>query len=128
MFTMTPFFFFRTFRLHVRAFFSRPTGLSLGDRTVLAWGKIRRLLLTAFAPDYVRRRKEPMKGKCAQCGACCKLLYVCPHLESPEEPGMAYKCAIYEERPRNCRAFPIDGRDIRDRDLVGRTDKCGYHC
>ena len=109
--------------LHVRAFFQKPTGKGFSARVLLAWGKVRRMYLATFFPGYVERMKAGAQGECARTGACCKLLYVCPHLD---ETGPEASCTIYEERPRNCRVFPIDWRDIRDRDLVSPGDRCGY--
>ena len=41
------------------------------------------------------------------------------------EVGATY-CAHYHLRPPNCRIFPIDERDLADRDLVMPDVPCGY--
>lgn len=44
------------------------------------------------------------RGKCNNCGACCKLPNVCPLLRYNGD-GKAY-CASYFFRPLNCRKYP----------------------
>lgn len=37
-------------------------------------------------------------------------------------------CKRYEDsRSRNCRTFPIDERDLADRDLVAPDTPCGFY-
>jgi len=43
-------------------------------------------------------------GKCANCGACCKLPTQCPFLKY-KPSGESY-CQIYKIRPLNCRKYP----------------------
>jgi Fe-S-cluster containining protein len=35
-------------------------------------------------------------------------------------------CRIYNHRPRTCTTFPIDERDLRDRDILFPEDSCGF--
>ena len=72
------------------------------------WGMVRRYCLTHFWPDYVERQKERRQGECARCGTCCKIVFDCPYLEGDNE------CTCYEERALQCRAFPIDERDLEE--------------
>lgn len=96
-----------------------------GMRTaaVLLWGKVRRAFLVAFRKDAVTDSLSRRRGACNRCGACCKLLFNCPaYDDSNGDP----KCLIYNDRPGVCGLFPLDGRDLRDRDLVMPGKKCGY--
>lgn len=70
------------------------------------WGKLRRLLLCTFYPDYVTASIAQRQGGCRRCGNCCKQLFSCPFLQ----PGNV--CRIYGKRIRNCSRFPIDSRDV----------------
>lgn len=87
----------------------------------MAWGKVRRFaLITVFkkraAADLARRR-----GACTQCGACCKILFKCPAYD--DERGW---CTIYDDRPGVCALFPINEKDIAERDIVMPERGCGY--
>jgi len=44
------------------------------------------------------------KGRCTNCGACCKLPNACPFLKQ-RQTGESY-CSIYSIRPLNCRKYP----------------------
>lgn len=79
------------------------------------WGMVRRFYLTHFHQDYVETQKERRLGECARCGTCCKIVFDCPYLEEDNE------CTVYEERALQCRAFPIDERDIEE------VPECEYH-
>jgi Fe-S-cluster containining protein len=35
-------------------------------------------------------------------------------------------CRIYNRRPRTCTTFPINERDLRDRDILFPEDSCGF--
>jgi len=92
-------------------------------RGTLFWlqltGKVRRLALTHLCPDYVRAQLARREGECLRCGACCALLYTCPVVAADGE------CLAYGRwRPRACHAFPIDERDLREVEALGRH--CGY--
>lgn len=87
-------------------------------------GKLRRFYLGHFRKAYVARRIEARRGECARCGACCQLMHRCPWALQCED-GLA-GCRIYERRPANCRVFPLDRRDLAERDLVRPEQPCGY--
>lgn len=93
-------------------------------RVSLFRGVFRRLLLTLFRPAYVRSQLARREGECQRCGACCQLAWQCPRFHDPE--GLP-SCRMYGRfRPPNCGNFPIDSRDIADRDLVCPNTPCGY--
>ena len=102
--------------------FEHPNGRGVCDRFALAWGKLRRLYMTTLRPRKARRMLERRRGECLRCGVCCKLVVKCPHLDESGLPA----CTVHEQRHRNCRAFPLDERDLRDRDRVSPGTKCGY--
>ena len=87
-------------------------------------GKIRRFYLGHFRKSYVKLQLEKRKGECARCGACCKLIFNCPFLI--ENPDGTFKCKIYGKRPINCRIFPIDEKDLKERNLISNLP-CGYY-
>ncbi len=112
---------------HLRNMLLARTGSGMGARLRLAWGKIRRFYLGHFRPGYVESKTILRRGECLRCGACCMLLYTCPELEELADGNT--HCRIHEERPKNCRIFPVDQTDLKDRDLVARDmDKgtCGF--
>lgn len=78
-------------------------------------GKVRRYYLCHFRMGYVRYLQSFRRGACARCGRCCTLLCQCPFAIEDNQ------CTIYERRPRQCREFPIDPRDLRE-----RAFRCGY--
>ena len=83
----------------------RPTSLILTQIV----GKIRRLYLTTFRMRYVEGQALHRKGKCTQCGACCRFVYRCPYLTRDR------LCGVYaSRRPASCTRFPIDERDLRE--------------
>jgi len=97
-------------------------GAPLGEGTKPPWlqlavGKTRRALLTVFRRGFIREQLKYRRGACRQCGACCRLAFPCPFLNSKK------LCVIYNlVRPAACKCFPIDPRDLKD---VGGT--CGFH-
>jgi len=98
--------------------------LLLGTKLKLALGKARRFYIHTFNRDYIRRNRGRVRGECRRCGACCTLMFDCPFLHNSNEVA---HCIRHETRPRNCRVFPIDEQDIKDRDLVSRNGPCGFH-
>ena len=70
--------------------------------------------VTAFLPISEKR-----KGKCVNCGACCKLPVVCPFLKYDSD-GKSY-CVIYSIRPLNCRKYPRTKSDHITKDTCGYT-------
>jgi len=97
--------------------------LSLCKRVTLLWGKVRRLWLGVFRRGYVRRSAARRRGECRRCGACCVLGYRCLALRDGEQ---GTECRYHSYRPMNCRLFPIDERDLADRDLILPDTPCGY--
>jgi len=90
----------------------------------LYWGKVRRCYLALFRRGYIRASAARRHGECARCGACCMLGYKCQSLRDNEG---GTECTIHKFRPPNCRVFPIDERDIADRDLIRPDTPCGFH-
>jgi len=67
--------------------------------------------------NYVKANLALREGECARCALCCKVFFRCPFL-------IDNTCKIYESRFEQCRAFPIDPRDI---DLVTHMGgECGF--
>jgi hypothetical protein len=89
----------------------------------MGWGKLRRSFLIAFRKDRVVEKLERRRGACSRCGACCKLLFNCPAYD--ENDGNP-KCVIYNDRPGVCGLFPLDEKDLRERDFVMADKKCGF--
>lgn len=97
--------------------------LSTRQRLRLGWGKVRRFCLVHFRPAYVRASLARRVGECHRTGACCRLMFTCPLLDARSRP---VRCTIHEIKPKVCRIFPIDERDLRDRDLVMPDHPCGF--
>jgi len=100
---------------------------SLRIRLILLKGVLRRFLLYVFCRNYVTRSIAARKGECARCGVCCHLVANrCASLKC--QPDGSSLCRIYNYyRLPNCRIFPIDARDIADRDRVAPAEvPCGY--
>jgi hypothetical protein len=76
--------------------------------------------------QYIYENHLKRQGKCLRCGACCKLMFkTCPCLKM--EPDGKYICIKHESfRLPNCKIFPVDFRDINDRNIIS-TEKCGYY-
>jgi len=100
-----------------------PRGLGWCARVRLLWGKVRRFALWLFRRAYVRRSIARRQGECRRCGACCQLGYCCQFLC---RSGDITECRFHRIRPSNCRLFPIDERDLADRDLIAPECPCGY--
>ena len=93
-------------------------------RLKLLKGVLRRLIYNSFRPDYIQRSLSQRSGECRRCGACCQLAWRCRCLH---KDGGIPSCRIHKlPRPPNCRAFPIDPRDIADRDLIAPNTPCGF--
>jgi hypothetical protein len=101
----------------------RTTPLTARERLVLGWGKVRRFYLGTFRKEYVRRSLQRRVGNCNRTGACCRLMFTCPMLDQRSDP---VRCSIHEIKPRNCNLFPIDERDLRDRDIIAPDSPCGF--
>ena len=87
-------------------------------------GKLRRFALTTVSEEYIAKMQALRMGECLRCGLCCKLLFECPFLQNlPDGTG---RCRIHGRKPDNCAFFPIDERDLRERDSLGAKTPCGY--
>ena len=78
-------------------------------------GKIRRFLLIHFRKPYVVQETGRRQGECNQCGNCCQILFRCPFLVKQED-GTSL-CSIYENRPNQCDAFPINEKCMAEVDF-----------
>jgi len=88
--------------------------------TVILVGKIRRLFIVHFRKGYLARQLQSRQGDCHQCGTCCNFSIACPMLTRDKLCRVYGKC-----RPKVCRVFPIDQKDIKDVADCGGV--CGYH-
>jgi hypothetical protein len=77
-----------------------------------AQGKLRRFVSSNFRRDEVVAKLALRRGDCNRCGACCEILFKCPFLKKHEDGTTT--CGIYEDRPNQCRLFPIERRDIEE--------------
>ena len=77
-----------------------------------AHGKLRRFVRIRFKKDEVVEALSLRRGDCNRCGACCEILFKCPFLRKHDDGTTT--CGIYEDRPNQCRLFPISGRDLEE--------------
>ena len=77
-----------------------------------AQGKLRRFVSANFRQQEAIEALSLRRGDCNRCGACCELLFKCPFLKKQDD-GTSL-CGIYEDRPNQCRLFPITQRDIEE--------------
>ncbi len=77
-----------------------------------AQGKLRRFVSANFRKQEVIEALTLRQGECNRCGACCEILFKCPFLKRQDDNSTA--CGIYEDRPNQCRLFPIDKRDLEE--------------
>jgi hypothetical protein len=96
---------------------------SLGKSIAMAVGKLRRVFLIKFRKRRVEEKLERRRGACSRCGACCKLLFNCPAYDDSDGSP---KCLVYNDRPGVCGLFPLDEKDLRERDFVSPDKKCGF--
>ena len=75
-------------------------------------GKVRRFVNIRFRKEEVVEKLALRRGDCNRCGACCEILFKCPFLKKAEDGTTT--CGIYEDRPDQCRLFPIEPRDLRE--------------
>jgi hypothetical protein len=102
----------------------RPASVRI--RLRLLRGVARRFFLNVFCGSYVRRSLARRQGTCKRCGVCCHLVAnKCASLEIRSAEHSS--CRLYTlYRLPNCCTFPIDPRDLADRDLVAPDTPCGY--
>ena len=98
--------------------------LGTKNKVTLYRGKARRLYYSLLKPSYIKQQLARRKGNCLRCGVCCRLGYSCPSLGSEKEGST---CKTYTIRPTNCRIFPIDNADLRERNLVASETTCGFY-
>ena len=77
-----------------------------------AHGKLRRFVRIRFKRDEVIAALSLRRGDCNRCGACCEILFKCPFLKKAGDGTTT--CGIYEDRPDQCRLFPIEPRDLEE--------------
>ena len=103
----------------------QPAKLSTWQRLKLLAGRPRRLYLNLLRPGYVQASLARRKGECRRCGACCQMGLACRHMAYD---GNLSACLRYDKyRTSNCRNFPMDERDLAERDRVFPHTPCGYH-
>jgi len=102
------------------------TPQTLRIRMILLRGVIRRFFLNLFRPSYVRESLSRRLGECKRCGVCCHLVAnKCGALHRHVDGQST--CRLYSVyRLPNCCTFPIDARDLKDRNLVAPNVPCGY--
>ena len=81
----------------------------------LVAGKVRRFLFVRLRKGYVSEQLSLRQGDCNHCGNCCEILFKCPFLIKQHD-GQSF-CSIYDDRPGQCGAFPIDNRCLSDVDF-----------
>jgi len=101
------------------------SGVSVAHRLLLLSGVMRRFFLYVFNKKYVEESSSKCKGECLRCGACCRLFVSeCPYLTFDDDGKSS--CSKYNAtRMPNCVIFPIDSRDISERDIVSKIP-CGF--
>lgn len=77
-----------------------------------AQGKLRRFVSANFRKQEVIESLALRRGDCNRCGACCEILFKCPFLKKHVDGTST--CGIYEDRPNQCRLFPITQRDLQE--------------
>lgn len=77
-----------------------------------AHGKLRRFVNINFRKEEVVAQLSLRRGECNRCGACCEILFKCPFLKKHRDGTTS--CGIYEDRPNQCRLFPIEKRDLEE--------------
>src|SRR3954468_8424941 len=97
---------------------------SLRALALMGWGKLRRTFLVTFRKGRVVEKLDRRRGACSRCGACCKIMFKCPAYDDSDGNP---KCLIYNDRPGVCSLFPLDEKDLRDRDIVMSGKKCGFY-
>jgi hypothetical protein len=97
---------------------------TLRQSAAMAWGKVRRAFLIAFRKKRVLEKLDRRRGACSRCGACCKILFDCPAYDDSDGSP---KCLIYNDRPGVCGLFPLDEKDLKDRDIVMPDKPCGFY-
>jgi Fe-S-cluster containining protein len=87
--------------------------------TLQARGKVRRFVQAKVLREDTAELLAKRHGECNRCGACCKILFRCPFLDT--DATGEYTCRIYEKRFAQCRLFPLHAQDLRELD-----GQCSY--
>jgi hypothetical protein len=77
-----------------------------------AQGKLRRFVQSNFRKEDVAEALSLRRGECNRCGACCEILFKCPFLKKHWDNTTS--CGIYEDRPNQCRLFPLNKKDLEE--------------
>src|SRR2546423_4389083 len=77
-----------------------------------AQGKLRRFVSANFRKQEVSAQLALRRGECNRCGACCEILFKRPFLKKHLDGTTT--CGINEDRPNQCRLFPIEKRDLEE--------------
>ncbi len=77
-----------------------------------AQGKVRRFVNSNFRKNEVSESLATRRGDCNRCGACCEILFKCPFLKKHDDGSST--CGVYENRPEQCRLYPIEPRDLAE--------------
>ena len=97
---------------------------SIREYVAMGWGKVRRAFLIQFRKKRVEEKLDRRRGACTRCGACCKIMFKCPAYDDTDGNP---KCLIYNDRPGVCSLFPLDEKDLRERNVVMPGTKCGFY-
>ncbi len=82
------------------------------------WSKLHRFWLVRVRAGYVAENLSKRQGECRRCALCCKVFFQCPFLDGET-------CRIYLKRFHQCKAFPIDRRDVN---LIAKMGgRCGFY-
>ena len=102
------------------------THVTLRIRLILLYGVARRFFLNIFRRRYMLESIARRQGACRHCGICCHLIAnTCGALRFDKKGNSS--CRLYNVyRPPNCCTFPIDPRDLADRNRVAPDIPCGY--
>jgi hypothetical protein len=82
-------------------------------------GKVRRFVQANVLREDTEALAAKREGECNRCGACCKILFRCPFLDTDADGQ--YTCRIYERRFAQCRLFPLHAAD-----LLELRGECSY--
>jgi Fe-S-cluster containining protein len=87
--------------------------------TLQVGGKVRRFVQATVLKQDTDALLAKRQGECNRCGACCKILFKCPFLDTDADGQ--YTCRIYDKRFAQCRLYPLHAKDLLE--LQGQ---CSY--
>jgi|SRR3990167_7755285 len=81
-----------------------------------------------FSQKYIDENLKYRRGRCVQCGTCCKTFIFglpCIFLGKQKDAtgNIKYHCKIYRFRPKVCRDSPIDAESLKQ----NHDKNCGYY-